>query len=80
MEDVPTGAECIARRCGWVIWTSVVVRLLRYGPGDSSRPHCDGRFASADGRENSFLTVRLYPNGGAKRISADFRDPRAVGL
>lgn len=40
------------------------LRFLKYTAGMYFREHCDGSYATPDGREVSFLTVHLYLNGG----------------
>ncbi|KAG8733746.1 hypothetical protein FRC11_003093 [Ceratobasidium sp. 423] len=44
------------------------LRFLKYGPGQFFRKHCDGTYATPDGKRISYYTLQLYLNGSAKEL------------
>ncbi|KAG8711738.1 hypothetical protein FRC08_015522 [Ceratobasidium sp. 394] len=44
------------------------LRFLKYGPGQFFRNHCDGTYATPDGKQISYYTLQLYLNGSAQEL------------
>ena len=44
------------------------MRFLKYVGGEYFRPHMDGNYTSADGKERSFYTLHIYLNGPPSEI------------
>ncbi|CAE6446473.1 unnamed protein product [Rhizoctonia solani] len=51
-------------------WVSLNERLrfLKYGPGQFFRKHCDGIYATPDGKQISYYTLQLYLNGSVAEL------------